>query len=827
MARWQSVTTMAQNISNKTPQEILRLVIEATMPVTGEDFFNTLMSRLTTSLGVRKAFVTECVDHPTTRVRTLSVWTDGALAENKEFNLSGTPCEEVINGKKICFYPRDLGKHFPLELQYGWESYIGIPIVQPSTDKVMGHIAILNDREMSDALLVESMFRIFAARAASELERLYTAEALQASEEKYRLLVENQTDLLVKLDNKGRLVFVSPSYCALFGVSEAQALGTPFLLSVHEEDHAAARDAWNALFQPPHSGRVRQRVKTAKGWRWLSWNAKALLDDHKAVREIVATGRDFTEQRQAEEVVRLVAEATAPVTGEEFFRSLIRKLAGALNVRSAFITECLDYPPTRVRILAYWRAGNFIEPRELNLRGTPCEVVVGQSKICYYPKDVAKHFPDDKGLANLESYIGVPIFGSSDTKVLGHIAIFNDKEMDDALLVESIFRIFAARAGAELQRMQAAKALRASEEKYRLLVENQTDLVVKLDSSGQLNFVSPSYCELFGQSEAQLLGTRFDPLLSDNNGNQPIEAWQKLFRPPHSCRTESHVLTTQGWRWIAWSAKASLDSQQRVCEIVAVGRDVTEQKRAEEQARHHMNELAHVSRLSAMGEMASALAHEINQPLASILTYAQATLRLLENGEPGELRHAVKRVIKNTERAGDIVRHLRDFVRKGEPQRTLVKVNYLVREVVRLAAAEARQSGINVTLDVANDLDPIHVDNIQLQQVLFNLLRNAMEAINAGNGDKRELAIRASRNGENGVEIAVSDSGAGIPPEVADRLFEPFVTSKAHGMGIGLSISRSIIDAHGGRIWATANSDQGTTFHIKLPIRSDNDGANI
>jgi PAS domain S-box-containing protein len=818
---------MAQNISDKTPQEILRLIIEATAPATGEGFFNTLMCKLTTSLGVRKAFVTECLDYPTTRVRTLAVWTDGVLAENKEFNLTGTPCEEVITGNKICFYPRDLGKHFPLELQYGWESYIGIPIVQPSTDKVMGHIAILNDKEMSDAILVESMFRIFAARAASELERLHTAQALQASEEKYRLLVKNQTDLLVKLDSKGRLVFVSPSYCALIGVSEAEAIGSQFLLSVHEEDHAAAREAWSTLFRPPHSGRVRQRVKTAKGWRWLSWNAQAILDDHKEVREIVATGRDITEQRQAEEVVRLVAEATAPVTGEEFFRSLMRKLAGALNVRTAFISECLDYPPTRVRILAYWRAGGFIEPREFNLRGSPCELVVGQGKICYYPKEVAKYFPNDKGLVDLKSYIGVPIFDSSESKVIGHIAIFDDKEMDEELLVDSIFRIFAARAGAELQRMQAAKALRASEEKYRLLVENQTDLVVKLDSSGQLNFASPSYCELFGQSEAQLLGTRFHPLLSDGSENQPVEAWQKLFRPPHSCRTESHVLTTQGWRWIAWAAKASLDSQQRVSEIVAVGRDVTEQKRAEEQARHHMNELAHVSRLSAMGEMASALAHEINQPLASILTYAQATLRLLENGEPGELRHAVKRVIKNTERAGDIVRHLRDFVRKGEPQRTLVKVNYLVREVVRLTAAETRQSGINVTLDVANDLDPIHVDNIQLQQVLFNLLRNAMEAINAGNGDKRELSIRASRNAENGVEIAVSDSGAGIPPEVADRLFEPFVTSKAHGMGIGLSISRSIIDAHGGRIWATANSDQGTTFHIKLPVRSENDGTNI
>jgi two-component system, LuxR family, sensor kinase FixL len=822
------VTTMTQMTSNKTPQEILRLVAEATAPVTGDEFFRALMKKLATALGVRWAFITECLDYPTTRVRILAWWAGEGFGENIEFDLEGTPCEAVIKEGKVCFHPTDVGKHFPADRYItDMEGYIGIPIVQPSTGKVIGHIAIFDDKEMSDAMLVESMFRIFAVRAASELERLHTSEALRASEEKYRLLVENQTDLLVKLDSKGRLLFVSPSYCALFGVSEAEATGAPFLLSVHEDDHAATRQAWSALFQPPHNARVRQRAKTVKGWRWLSWNAKAVLDDNKDVREIVATARDVTEQRQAEEVVRLVAEATAPVTGEEFFRSLMRKLAGALNVRSAFITECLDYPPTRVRILAYWRAGGFIEPREFDLRDSPCEIVVGQGKICYYPQDVAKYFPNDRGLIDLKSYIGVPIFDSSESKVIGHIAIFNDKEMDDELLVESIFRIFAARAGAELQRMQTAEALRASEEKYRLLVENQNDLVVRLDGQGQLNFVSPSYCELFGQSEAQLLGTRFEPLLSDGNQSQPTDAWQKLFRPPHSCHTESRVLTTQGWRWIAWAAKASLDSQERVSGIVAVGRDVTEQKRAEEQARHHMNELAHVSRLSAMGEMASALAHEINQPLASILTYAQATLRLLENGEPGELRHAIKRVIKNTERAGDIVRHLRDFVRKGEPQRTLVKVNYLVREVVRLTAAEARQSGIQVTLDMANNLEAIHVDNIQLQQVLYNLLRNAMEAINTGNGDKRELSIRALQNSDDCVEIAVSDSGPGIPAAIADRLFQPFVTSKPHGMGIGLSISRSIIDAHGGRIWATANPDRGTTFHIKLPIRSENDGADI
>ena len=152
-----------------------------------------------------------------------------------------------------------------------------------------------------------------------------------------------------------------------------------------------------------------------------------------------------------------------------------------------------------------------------------------------------------------------------------------------------------------------------------------------------------------------------------------------------------------------------------------------------------------------------------------------------------------------------------------------VNVNYLVGEVYRLARPEARQSDISLTLNLAEDLEPIEVDNIQIQQVIFNLLRNGMEAIDAGFADKRSVSIQTSRNSDDTVEIAISDTGIGISPEISERLFEPFVTTKKGGMGIGLSISRSIIEAHGGRLSATPNPDKGTTFHITLPSTSESD----
>lgn len=315
-------------------EDILRLVFEATAPVTGDELFHTLMRKLATALDVSRAFITECLDDPATRVRTISFWSGEDFGENWEYDLADTPCEEVIKGSKICFYPKDVCKHFPNDKDtIGMEGYIGIPIFEVSGTKVIGHIGILNSKEIADELVIESVFRIFAARAAAELQRKQAVEALKRSEEKYRLLVDNQTELAVKLDTEGNVLFANPACCTTLGKSEADLLGNPFLPLVDEQDHEATIQAWTGLFRPPYTSYAQRRVNTPGGSRWFAWSATAVFDDARNIREVVAVGRDVTDERRAQEVLRLVVEATSHVTGDEFFRSFMRKIATALGVR--------------------------------------------------------------------------------------------------------------------------------------------------------------------------------------------------------------------------------------------------------------------------------------------------------------------------------------------------------------------------------------------------------------------------------------------------------------------------------------------------------------
>jgi len=282
------------------------------------------------------------------------------------------------------------------------------------------------------------------------------------------------------------------------------------------------------------------------------------------------------------------------------------------------------------------------------------------------------------------------------------------------------------------------------------------------------------------------------------------------------------VLTPRGWRWVAVLARAVLGADGRPQFVVSVARDVTDRRRAEEQARQHLQQLAHVSRVSSMGEMASAIAHEINQPLTAIANYASACLRLLRSGkaQPGEAVEVMQRVAAEAERAGEIVRKMRGFVRGEESQLALVEPGFLATEVMRLASAEARQSGVELKSTVEPGLPPVLADSIQIQQVLLNLVRNAVEAVDSADSVKREVALAIGRAADGGVQFTVRDSGPGLAPETLDKVFEPFYTTKADGIGIGLPLSRSIADAHGGRLWASAEP-HGAAFHLVLPAAQE------
>ena len=253
-------------------------------------------------------------------------------------------------------------------------------------------------------------------------------------------------------------------------------------------------------------------------------------------------------------------------------------------------------------------------------------------------------------------------------------------------------------------------------------------------------------------------------------------------------------------------------------------RDLTERQKTEARLQELQSELVHISRLTAMGEMASTLAHELNQPLSAITNYLKGSRRLLEGVtdervEP--MRDALEKATDQAMRAGQIIRRLRDFVSRGESERRVESITKLVEEASALALVGVKDRGIRVRFMFDPTVDLVLADRVQVQQVLLNLIRNAMDAMETAT--TRDLMITVASADENLAEISVSDTGSGISPDIADQLFTPFLTTKRHGMGVGLSISRTIVEAHGGRIWVEANPGGGTIFHFTLTAVNEGD----
>lgn len=269
-------------------------------------------------------------------------------------------------------------------------------------------------------------------------------------------------------------------------------------------------------------------------------------------------------------------------------------------------------------------------------------------------------------------------------------------------------------------------------------------------------------------------------------------------------------------RILAHQVITELDLRRLITEMKQI---ITARREAEERLRQQQLELAHMARLCLAGGMASGLAHELNQPLAAIVSYGEGGLELVRSGkvDTNQLTKVLEQVVNQAMRAHGIIHHLRDFVRKQEPQRSLVDINALIQEVVRLAEPEAQKHAVRIRQEFAEGLPSLLVDNIQIQQVVLNLVQNGIEAMREGGAERRELTLRTASAGNNTIQVTVSDTGPGLSAENPHKLFMPFFTTKASGMGLGLSISKSIIEAHGGRLWASPNADRGISFHFTLP----------
>jgi two-component system sensor kinase FixL len=375
---------------------------------------------------------------------------------------------------------------------------------------------------------------------------------------------------------------------------------------------------------------------------------------------------------------------------------------------------------------------------------------------------------------------------------------------------------------------QASRALDRTREEVKereahllSILDTVPDATVVIDELGRITSFSAAAVRQFGYTEKELLGRNVNILMPEPYRHEH-DGYIRHYLETGERRIIGidHVVVGRRKDGSTFPMKLSVGEMKSAAGRFFTGfiRDLTEQEEFEARIHQIQNELARLARLNELGEMASTLAHELNQPLAAIANYAQGCVRYLadlDDAAAERIREALDETVKQSLRAGGIIRHLREFVTRGETEKSQTSIRKLVEEAAALAFIGFRERSIRSVFEFAPEGADVVVDHIQIQQVLINLMRNAMEAMRES--ARRELIVRTKLDGTE-VVVEVADTGPGIAEEVTKHLFQPFVTTKASGMGIGLSISKRIVEAHGGRIAVSRNSPDGATFRFSLPV---------
>ena len=371
---------------------------------------------------------------------------------------------------------------------------------------------------------------------------------------------------------------------------------------------------------------------------------------------------------------------------------------------------------------------------------------------------------------------------------------------------------------------QAMDALHKSENKYRTLLENLPQKIFLKDRNSVYISCNENFAKDFNMKVEEIAGKNDYDFVPRELAEKYRTDDKKIIESGETKDFEERYIQ-QGQQAIIHTVKTPVkDEQGNVVGILGIFWDITEQKRMEQREDEHRAELAHASRLSLVGEMASGLAHELNQPLCAITSYAQGILRMMESGawDSNELLDAMRDVAAQAERAGQIVHRMAKLVRQKEPHKSSVNIKDIIQETVSFMDSEAKLRGITIERVEPSEVMPfVTVDSMGIEQVLLNLLQNAFEAISDMHDGKRLVTIRVSRDTNDAIEVTVSDTGKGLLMENIDRVFQPFFTTKSKGLGIGLSISRSIVEAHGGHLVAELNPAGGTLFRFTLPLKGD------
>ena len=727
------------------------------------------------------------------------------------------------------------------------------PILSAS-GKVLGTFAVYYHEPRAPSQSDLDFITDSARLAGIAIERKQTEDQILTSETELRGILDSLQEVYYRADLNGNLVRISPSVEQIFGYRPEEMLGRPTsIVWRYPEKRQDMLEAMRAgggavnLFEA-------EGVRKDGSFLWASINSHFYHDEQDNIAGVEGTIRDVSVRKQAEqELVRQKA----------LFEAVFRDVPDAMIIASVN-REIIMCNPALTRIFGY-------EPEEIVGKQT---VVLyesqeeferqGRERFNLTAEEKSKpytlQYKRKNGNLFTGETVGTPIkdeFGAT----IGFMGVVRDIT----------------------DRKQAELELKRSRQHFQYLDRLSRIISQAPDLNSLLGSVLQEMLEIFSVDRAWLfypgdpdaaswkvpmevtregypgafdlnvdipnnpvISTAIrDALETDGPVIHDFFRWEEVPEVMQRFNIKTHMIIAlhpkidKPWilglhqcshnrEWSDNDKRLFLDIAERMTSALTnrlllqqLEADIVQRKRAEEQARLHQAELAHMARLNIMGEMATGIAHELNQPLTAIANYAAVGSEIVGAGNknPDKLAKALDSVQVQAERASEIIRRLRQFVKKQSPQRINVSINSLVQDVMSFMEAETRKQNIQTQLELAGELPLVFADAIQIEQVLLNIIRNSLDAMSNAGVEEQKLAIRTYVNGDGNVHVDVSDTGPGIDEVTLSNIFEPFVTTKgAKGMGMGLSISRSIIEAHGGKLWAESEVGRGTTFYFTLPV---------
>jgi PAS domain S-box-containing protein len=661
----------------------------------------------------------------------------------------------------------------------------------------------LNDVIMSARPTYEELEKRVKDLEKADSERKRIEDTLRESMENYRLLVENQTDLVVKVDTDGRFQFVSPSYCELFGKTEDELLGKTFIPLVHVEDRESTEKAMENLYRPPYTAYMEQRAMTKDGWRWLGWMDTAVLDPKGNVTAIIGVGRDIDARKRAEEALR---------ESEVKYRTLVEGIPGIFYSYST-IRGGIYYSPNVQSVLGYSASHLLKNPH------------LWHNSI--HPQDnhrVAKAIRDFKYGQPFE--IDYRIKDSKGNWIWLLDRSIGRQNESGEVVIEGIATDIT-------ERRRSEKSLRESEEKHRLLLQNlQTGVVVHAPDT-RILLANERACNLLGLTIDEMMGkTAIDPswcFIRDDESPMPLEEYpvnQVISRQMRICELVvgiNHPVTSD-LVWVLANAYPEMKTDGTLRQIVVTFVDITDRKRAEKERKKLQAQLIQAQKMEAIGTLAGGIAHNFNNILMGV--QGRTSLMMMDKDPSDPDYEHLKGIEEYVENAVELTRDLLGFARGGKYEVKPTDLNALIKHENEMFGRTKKE--IQIHDKYKKDLWVVEVDQGQIQQALLNLYVNAWQAMPDGGDlyiqteniilDKEYIKPFEIIPGRY-VKVSVTDTGVGMDAATREKIFDPFFSTKKTGLGYGLGLASlyGIIKNHGGFINVYSEKGEGTTFNIYLP----------